>query len=127
MQELVERTRDVHPPARRAAYRVLSGYVNVKNLKISQRTQLLRDGLRDRDEKVRNECSKMCLQWLQHNEMDVLALLRMVDVEVAEEGAELLLRTLFRDAQGANPVRIEPTEKLTPGEWNNFHCVISYA
>lgn len=113
LKELVERTRDVHPPARRAAFRVLGSYVNIKNLKISQRTQLLSDGLRDRDDKVRNECSKMCLSWLSNVEMDILALLRLVDVEVCEEGAELLLLSLFRDAQGVAPVHIDPEEKLS--------------
>lgn len=109
----MQRTRDIHPPARGAAFRMLGNYVNVRNLKISQRTQLISDGLRDRDEKVQRECAKMCLTWLDNCDKDVLALLRMVDVEVAEEGAELLLRALFRDAQGAAPVRIEPTEALS--------------
>lgn len=82
LKEIVHRTRDVHPPTRRAAFRVLSNYVNIKNLKIAQRTQLLADGLKDRDEKVQKECAKMCLAWLANCDQDVLTLLRLVDVEV---------------------------------------------
>jgi hypothetical protein len=55
----------------------------------------------------------MCLSWLNHSEGDVLQLLRLVDVEVCEEGAEELLKVLFRDATGGCPVRIDPTEKLS--------------
>jgi condensin complex subunit 3 len=135
LKEIVHRTRDVHPPTRRASFRVLANYVNIKNLKISQRTELLSDGLKDRDEKVQKECAKMCLSWLANCEQDVLTLLRLVDVEVrnkryqkprhllffflkktykvAEEGAEELLKILFRDAQGGCPVRVDPNEKLS--------------
>ena len=113
LKEIVQRTRDVHAPARRAAFRVLANYVNIKNLKISQRTELLADGLKDRDDKVQKECAKMCLSWLANCDRDVLALLRLVDAEVAEEGAEEMLRVLFRDAQGGCPVRVDPSEKLS--------------
>ncbi len=37
----------------------------------------------------------MCLSWLGNVEMDVLALLRMIDVEVAGEGHERIIPALI--------------------------------
>ena len=37
---------------------------------------------------VQSECAKMCMSWLENCDHDVLQLLGMVDVEVAEEGSD---------------------------------------
>jgi hypothetical protein len=45
--------------------------------------------------------------------MSFFFLLLLLALQISEEGAEEMLKVLFRDAQGGCPVRVDPNEKLS--------------
>jgi condensin complex subunit 3 len=85
LEEIVGRTRDVKDDLRRHAFVILATKVHVKVLTITQRMQLLRDGLNDRNERVRQACIDMVVNgWLPAREMDAVSLLQKLDVGVSD-------------------------------------------
>ncbi|XP_076461529.1 condensin complex subunit 3-like isoform X2 [Babylonia areolata] len=120
---ILERTRDVKDTVRQAAFTVVADKIPMKALTISQRVQLLQQGLNDRTESVRRVCvSKMVQGWLRSSEGNVLDLLHGLDVENSTQVCRDMLQHLFSDAPIADLIAnfsllndqcVIPADKLT--------------
>lgn len=100
LPHILRRARDVKPEVRRAAYEVIGSKITAKWLSIAQRVELLRDGLRERDESVRTACVAMLrTHWLRKADGRAAAVLGLLDVEAHTDVAELAARELLREAE----------------------------
>eukprot|EP01080_Neovahlkampfia_damariscottae_P012834 gene12834-7184_t len=95
LPKILERTRDVKDDVRITAFETLLSKVAMKKLTISQRVKLLKEGLNDRNEKVKESCIKLSQTWLNQMEMDILKFLDCLDIEYNVEECELVLDCLF--------------------------------
>ena len=93
---VMQRTRDVNDTIRQQAYKKLAETCTIRHLTISQRVQLLKDGLQDRSKVVQEACIQNLLRsWSATVGDDFLQLLHCLDVEASLEVAELSLNKLF--------------------------------
>jgi hypothetical protein len=60
---IVERIHDSDTEVRKAVYKRLLP-VDIRQLKISHRVELVAVGLKDRDASVKEECMAMCTKWV---------------------------------------------------------------
>ena len=93
---VVERTRDVKDTIRKTAYSVLAKKFTICNLTISQRIQLLKDGLNDDSAMVKDACILLLFSWLSSFDGDVIALVTKLDVEGSGEVTEMALTHIFK-------------------------------
>uniref|UniRef100_A0A8C4QPA3 Non-SMC condensin I complex, subunit G n=1 Tax=Eptatretus burgeri TaxID=7764 RepID=A0A8C4QPA3_EPTBU len=93
---MLGRTRDVRESVRKAAFEVLAETVHIDGLKIAQRVSLVRQGLADHSQGVRNAVrSRLLPAWLHSLNGDPLTLLNRLDPESDIEASFLALRALF--------------------------------
>ncbi|XP_070541488.1 condensin complex subunit 3-like [Ptychodera flava] len=103
---ILKRTRDVKDGVRKLAFVVLAEKIHIKALRIQQRVTILKDGLNDRSEAVRNACSTKLLQaWLHSFEGNVIDLLDALDVENSSDVAEQALKSIFKSVPAAELVQ----------------------
>ncbi|XP_076650122.1 chromosome associated protein G [Halictus rubicundus] len=138
LQVALRRTRDVNERVRKVAYEFISK-VTVRSLTITQRDQLLNDGLKDRSENVKQCVENVLLpSWLRHFNGDFISLVRALDAEFATDIAAMALKTLFKKSAVNTliqqlPINTEtkliPLDQLTSENvfyWRclieNFHC-----
>ena len=93
---IVERTRDVKDTVRKTAYSVLAKKFTIQNLSISQRIQLLKDGLNDNAAMVKDACTSLLFSWLSLFDGDVIALVTKLDVEESAKVTETALVHIFK-------------------------------
>nr|XP_006813156.1 PREDICTED: condensin complex subunit 3-like [Saccoglossus kowalevskii] len=94
---VLKRTHDVKDDVRKLAFNVLAEKIHVKAMRISQRVELLQDGLNDRSELVKQTCATKLLQaWLRTFQGNVIDLLNCLDVESSSDVAEQALNSLFK-------------------------------
>ena len=97
---VIGRTRDTSDIVRRCAFLVLSEKCTIRHLKIEQRLKLLKDGLQDRSEPVKEACLRGLLRsWCLTLDGDIFDLLRRLDIESSAETCEMVLMSLFEDIQ----------------------------
>lgn len=96
LEALLQRTADVHIEVRIAAFNTLGTRVPCRALSIAQRVALVRNGLTDREERVRNMALNMIVDhWLTpENAGDLFALLELLDVEEEETIGATLVRAM---------------------------------
>ena len=95
LQVARRRTRDVDETVRKAAYDFISK-ITVRSLTITQRDQLLNDGLKDRSDMVKNTVKNVLLpSWLRHFKGDFIDLIKALDAEIGTDVAVLALNSLF--------------------------------
>ena len=93
---IMQRTRDVNDAIRQQAYKKLAENCTIRHLTISQRVQLLKDGLQDRSKVVQEACiCNLLRSWSATLGDDFLKLLHCLDVEASSDVAELALNKLF--------------------------------
>ncbi|XP_031831534.1 chromosome associated protein G [Nomia melanderi] len=98
LQVALKRTRDVSDKVRKMAYEFISK-VTVRSLTITQRDQLLNDGLKDRSEIVRKCVENTLLpSWLRHFNGDFISLIRALDAEIGTDVSTIALETLFKNS-----------------------------
>lgn len=86
---VIGRTRDVKELVRRTAVEVLAQRVSMRSLSIAHRRLLLKHGLADRSETVRQACKAQLLPaWLQQCDGDFVLYLKRLDVESSDEWVE---------------------------------------
>lgn len=92
----IKRTRDVDDSVRKMAYLFISK-ITVKSLTISQREQLINNGLHDRSDVIK-KCVKEILipAWLRYYDKNYINFIKAVDAENAAETATLALNCLFK-------------------------------
>lgn len=96
LQVALRRTRDVNEGVRKTAYDFISK-ITVRSLTITQRDQLLNDGLKDRSEIVRKCVQNVLLpSWLRHFSGDFMNLVKALDAEIGTDVSVLALETLFK-------------------------------
>ncbi|PUU77631.1 nuclear condensing complex subunit [Tuber borchii] len=111
---LLERTRDTDPATRRSVFtRLLPSLGDFRHLSIGMREKLLRWGLNDRDESVREAARRMFnYRWLEDVDGDVIEILERLDVTCdGPQGGvkELALRGFWEE-------RKDFVEKITFGD-----------
>lgn len=85
-RDLVIRIRDVSDEVRAAAFTAFRDQMKFKDIPISDRAQLLDQGLHDRSPAVREACEQMLVKrWLDENNHSPTRLLRALDVEQYKE------------------------------------------
>ncbi len=112
LEALLQRTSDVHIEVRAAAFSALATRVPCRALSIAQRVALVRNGLTDREERVRKMALTMIVDhWLAPEAVgetgDLFSLLDLLDLEEHESAAEMLVRALI-DANKAPPMPPNP-------------------
>lgn len=92
----IKRTRDVDDSVRKMAYLFISK-ITVKSLTISQREQLIHNGLQDRSDNIK-KCVREILipAWLRYYDQNYINFLKAIDAEHAAETASLALGCLFK-------------------------------
>ena len=72
---------------------------NIKSYTISERIQLLQDGLSDRSESVRQSCCKSLLHsWLESIQYNACELLDRLDVENSPDVCQLVVNEYFKSS-----------------------------
>ncbi|GBG84929.1 hypothetical protein CBR_g39392 [Chara braunii] len=96
--DVLARISDADDGVRKIAFKVLAKKIPLRTLSIAQRVTVLKRGLQDRVQGVRDECVKMMRDfWLVKDcNADVCELLRLLDVETYEEVGELVLEELLK-------------------------------
>ncbi|XP_076300337.1 chromosome associated protein G [Lasioglossum baleicum] len=135
LQAALRRTRDVHEGVRKLAYEFVSK-VTVRSLTITQRDQLLNDGLKDRSENVRKCVENTLLpSWLRHYNGCITSLVRALDAEIATDISMMALKTLFKQSSVVTlieqlPITMEmkliPLDKLTSENVVYWRCLVEY-
>lgn len=99
LPDILSRTRDVDSSVRRAVYSpVLEQLESPKQLTIAQRELVVKSGLQDREQVVRNSAAKLVAAWADMANGDVIQFIRLFDfdmMEDSENAAELALLSLF--------------------------------
>lgn len=92
----IRRTRDVEDSVRKMAYLFISK-ITAKSLTISQRQQLINNGLNDRSENIK-KCVRDILipSWLRYYDNNYINLMKAIDAEHAPEAVALALNCLFK-------------------------------
>ncbi|XP_065184105.1 condensin complex subunit 3-like [Sycon ciliatum] len=86
---LIGRTRDVKDNVRRTAFAVLAERVSIRSLTIAQRRELLKQGLADRIETVKQACVLQLLPaWMKQCDGNFVQYLKRLDVESGDEWVE---------------------------------------
>ncbi|CAL7949788.1 unnamed protein product [Xylocopa violacea] len=135
LQIALRRTRDVDETVRKIAYEFISK-VTVRSLTITQRDQLLSDGLRDRSESVKKAVRNVLLpSWLRHLNGDFISLVRALDAEIGTDVSVLALETLFKNTEPNTlieqlPINKEskliPIDKLVSENVLYWKCVVKH-
>ncbi|XP_074641099.1 condensin complex subunit 3-like [Tubulanus polymorphus] len=138
LPQILERTRDVKDVVRKASFIVIAEKIHIKALTIAQRIKLLKDGLGDRSDVVKEACASQLLQaWLRLYGGNILELLNCLDVEDAEsmKTTELALQTMFKKSQSAQLVDdfdlldeklVIPVDNLTCESVFYWRCLSEY-
>jgi condensin complex subunit 3 len=92
----IKRTRDVDDSVRKMAYLFISK-ITVKSLTISQREQLINNGLQDRSEMIK-KCVREILipSWLRYYDKNYINFIKAIDAEHAADTTALALGCLFK-------------------------------
>eukprot|EP00808_Paulinella_micropora_P019761 g28875.t1 len=130
LPHVLKRARDAHADVRVATFDVVREKIPLRSLRISQRIQLLRDGLRDRVATVQAACLRLVAEsWLPSTDDNLVKLLECLDVETYTEEAELLLGVLFQEGldQGSNtPSPPLSADKLTAESSLYWRCLLDH-
>ncbi|KAK3911621.1 Condensin complex subunit 3 [Frankliniella fusca] len=121
---IIDRTHDVKDTVRRTAFITISK-LSVQRFPITQRVQILTDGLKDQSAIVRDAVSKVMLPaWLQYYKGSFLSLLHALDSENATEISSIALKSLFKSepikavleelTKLLNEDKVIPVEELSP-------------
>lgn len=95
---ILSRTRDVDSSVRRAVYSVLEPLESPKQLTIAQRELVVKAGLQDREQIVRNSAAKLVGSWADLFNGDIAQFIRLFDFDLmhdTENAAEQALLSLF--------------------------------
>ncbi|XP_076637390.1 chromosome associated protein G [Colletes latitarsis] len=135
LQVALRRTRDVNERVRKAAYEFISK-ITVRSLTITQRDQLLNDGLKDRSELVRKYVQDVMLpSWLRYFKEDLLSLVRALDAEIGTDVSVLSLEILFKRSELNTLIeqlpidketKLIPVDKLNSENVLYWKCLIKY-
>jgi len=94
LMKILRRIRDVDYTVRVTAFKRLC-QVDIVALTIYDRVIILKTGLKDRHEKVKQSCTKLLKRWLKGQGDDVLRFLKLIDPENYESECELILKHLI--------------------------------
>ena len=98
LDHVIRRTRDISDAVRRCTFLILSEKCTIRQLKIKQRLQLLRDGLQDRNDSVKEACMRGLLRnWCLTLDGDIYDLLRRLDLESSSDICEIVVMSIFED------------------------------
>ncbi|ESO01922.1 hypothetical protein HELRODRAFT_161124 [Helobdella robusta] len=97
LEPILKRTRDVNHQVRRMAFKIITENVNVKILTIAQRVSLIRKGLKDNNDQIRDVCTNIMIQsWYRMMDQDIFKLLSVLFCQnYVDECSELLLKVFF--------------------------------
>nr|XP_002127415.1 condensin complex subunit 3 isoform X2 [Ciona intestinalis] len=106
LPEVIDRIRDISESVRKIAFQVLSQKVGIKALTSSQRLHLIKQGLLDGSEAVRNVVKKQLLQaWLLSFKGNILQLFKKLDVVGAFETCSDAIVAIFENSSMADLVQ----------------------
>ncbi|ETO17433.1 hypothetical protein RFI_19889, partial [Reticulomyxa filosa] len=96
LKSILRRLRDDSEDVRQTAFTKMSS-VAMKSISITTRVDVLKSGLTDRCQSVRDTCSRLLERWLSTEPInnDIIAFLKHLDVEEYEEQSELILRHII--------------------------------
>ncbi|XP_051896147.1 condensin complex subunit 3 [Pristis pectinata] len=136
LPKIIGRAMDIKDYVRKLAYEVLAEKIHIKAFSIAQRVKLLKQGLTDRSDAVKEVVKKKLLQaWLRTLDGNVLDLLHCLDVENCVDVAESALNALFSQSpleelvdncQNLNNGKMIPAENLTCENALYWRCLCNY-
>ena len=135
LQVALRRTRDTDETVRKVAY-VFISKVTVRSLTITQRDQLLNDGLKDRSEMVRKTVQNVLLpSWLRHFKGNFTDLVKALDAEIGTDVSILALESLFKNTPTNqlieqlpidNQTKLIPINNLLSENVLYWRCLVKY-
>ncbi|XP_078266980.1 condensin complex subunit 3 [Rhinoraja longicauda] len=136
LAKIIGRTMDVKDNVRKLAYEVLAEKIHIKAFSIAQRVKLLKQGMADRSDAVKEVVQKKLLQaWLCILDGNILDLLHCLDVENCVDVAESALNAMFAQShleelvdncQNLNNGKVIPAENLTCENALYWKCLCNY-
>lgn len=100
-ESIVKATRDIDPRVRRSAYTKILRRINIKKLKIEQRLVLLNSIIHEENEIIRKLIeTEIIPQWMLQYDLDILVLLKGLDITSDAESVEQFLQILLKIAFG---------------------------
>ncbi|XP_032881961.1 condensin complex subunit 3 [Amblyraja radiata] len=136
LAKIIGRTMDVKDNVRKLAYEVLAEKIHIKAFSIAQRVKLLKQGMADRSDAVKEVVRKKLLQaWLRMLDGNILDLLHCLDVENCVDEAESALNAMFAQShleelvdncQKLNNGKVIPAENLTCENALYWKCLCNY-
>ena len=137
LPHVIKRTMDVDENVRKAAYKFIADKVHIRSLSISKREEIIRRGLTDRNENVRNVVAKELVPaWLRFCNESIVELLYALDVGNSDsETPKEVLSVLFQGVpfdelvnafQYLDGNRLIPLTKLSPETATYWRNLASY-
>ncbi|NXM66416.1 CND3 protein, partial [Serilophus lunatus] len=132
---VVSRTRDIKEAVRKLAFQVLADKFCMTTLSIAQRVEVLRRGLKDKSDAVKEVTKQLVQTWLKFTGGDALELLRRLDAENCPEVAIQLLSVIFsfsplhdvvQNCKNLDNRKLVPLEDLTSEKVLYWRCACEY-
>ena len=130
LPHIIKRTRDLREDVRKYAFNAIAIKVDVKKLQISQRVQLVEQGLQDRCEVVQKACADMvCKFWMSKCDENPINILRLFDVEIHTAVAERAVKAVLAGGALKDPSEFVPEDKtkLTSEQVLYWRIVVEHA
>ena len=121
MDDILVKSRDRSEDVRKACFALLCEKVDIEKLTVTQRGSLLKDGLCDRDEGVKNSAIQMCDTWFTKMGEDPIKFLRCLDIEENEEIAEIAVRALLASRENITiNITVDDIDRETALFWRLY-------
>ena len=137
LPHVIKRTMDVDENVRKVAYKFIADKVHIRSLSITKREEIIRRGLTDRNESVKNVVAKELVPaWLRFCNESIVELLYALDVGNSDsETPKEVLSVLFQGVpydelvnafQYLDGNKLIPLSKLTPETATYWRNLASY-
>ncbi|KAK5584344.1 hypothetical protein RB653_005953 [Dictyostelium firmibasis] len=95
LQPILEKTLDINPTIRKNSFIFIGKKIEIRFIPISLRVGLLKNGLKDRDQSVREACSTMLIDYWLEKSLEISKFIKNLEVELFEQEVEVVLLEIF--------------------------------
>ncbi|KAN0009398.1 hypothetical protein ACTFIU_006685 [Dictyostelium citrinum] len=95
LQPILEKTLDINSTVRKGSFIFIGKKIEIRFIPISLRVGLLKNGLKDRDQSVREACSTMLIDYWLEKSLEVSKFIKNLEVELFEQEVEVVLLEIF--------------------------------
>ncbi|EAL66691.1 hypothetical protein DDB_G0281419 [Dictyostelium discoideum AX4] len=95
LQPILEKTLDINPTVRKGSFIFIGKKIEIRFIPISLRVGILKNGLKDRDQSVREACSTMLIDYWLEKSLEISKFIKNLEVELFEQEVEVVLLEIF--------------------------------